>query len=113
MMSEEEKETIKQRFLKGEREINVRELPESLRSEVFDLLKECGIDEDEVIVDWLYFDVWALIETGGKLRYSLSVGSLEEKIKEVDRSFDLDNFWEWVEKKDKRYWKFFKLLLFD
>ena len=113
MMSEEEKDTIKQRLLRGEREINVRELPTSLRSEIFDLMKECGIDEDEMIVDWLYFDVCALIETGGNLRYSLSIETLEEKMKEVDRSFELDNFWEWLEKRDKRYWNFFKLLLFD
>jgi hypothetical protein len=111
-MKEDEKEILKDRLLRGEKMINVRDLPSDLRNEIFKLLNECGIKEDEEIISWLYFDVFSLINNAG-LKYSLSIGDLEEKIKEVDKNFDLEKFWEWLEEKDKRYWKFFKIMLLD
>lgn len=111
-MKEEEKEILKERLLRGEKRINVRDLPEDLRNEIFKLLNECGINENDEITRWLYFDVFSLIMDTG-LKYSLSIGDLEEKIKEIDKNFELDKFWEWIEEKDKRYWKFFKIMLLD
>jgi hypothetical protein len=111
-MNEEDKQNLKQRLEKNERKINVRELPENLKNEIFNLLYECGIKDNDEIIDWLYFDVFSLI-VDGNLRYSLSIGDLEEKIKEIDKSFELDKFWEWIEEKDKRYWKFFKIMFCD
>ncbi len=112
-MDEGEKKILKERMLRGEKMINIREFPESLKSAVFGLLKECGINENDEIIDWLYFDVFSLMMTDGNLRYSLSIGDLEEKIKETDKNFELDKFWEWIEQNDKRYWKFFKIMFLD
>ncbi|MFZ8801638.1 MAG: hypothetical protein ACO2PO_01395 [Candidatus Calescibacterium sp.] len=112
MMKEEEKEILKELLLRGEKRINARDLPADLRNEIFKLLNECGIKEDEEIISWLYFDVFSLINNVS-LKYSLSIGALEEKIKEVDKNFDFEKFWEWLEEKDKRYWKFFKIMLLD
>jgi hypothetical protein len=112
-MKEEDKRFLKERLLRGEKIISVRELPESLKNEIFVLLNECGIKENDTIIEWLYFDVFSLIGTDGNLRYSLSIGTLEEKIKEIDKNFELDRFWDWLEEKDKRYWKFFKIMLLD
>jgi hypothetical protein len=113
MVREEEKRVLKERLLWGETSINVRELPETLKNEIFNLLKECEINENDEIIDWLYFDVFFLITTDGNLRYSLSIGDLEEKIKEIDKNFELGKFWKWIGEKDKRYWKFFKIMLLD
>ena len=112
-MNEEEKIVLKQKLLRGARKINVRELPESLKNEMFGLLNECEINERDEMIDWLYFDVCSLINTDGNLKYSLSIEDLEEKIKNVDNNFDLDKFWEWLEERDKRYWKFFKMIFLD
>jgi hypothetical protein len=111
-MNEEEKIFLKERLLRGERKLNLRELPHSLKNEMFGLLNECGINENDEIINWLYFDVFSLIMDTG-LKYSLSIGELEEKIKEIDKNFELDKFWEWLETKDKRYWKFFKIMFLD
>jgi hypothetical protein len=111
-MNEEEKNFLKERLLNGERKINFRELPPSLKNEMFSLLNECGINENDEIISWLYFDVFSLIMDTG-LKYSLSIGDLEEKIKEIDKNFELEKFWEWIEAKDKRYWKFFKIIFLD
>jgi hypothetical protein len=113
MVDEEEKRVLKDRMLRGEKTINVRDLPETLKNEIFALLKECELNENDEIIDWLFFDLFSLIMTNGNLRYSLSICILEEKLKETDRNFELDKFWEWLEEKDKRYWKFFKIMLLD
>jgi hypothetical protein len=110
-MNEEEKEILKRMLLQDKKKISIRELPGDLKREIYDLLSECEIKEDEEIINWLYFDVFSLLATDGNLKYSLSIGDLEEKIKEIDKNFELDKFWEWIEEKDKRYWKFFKIML--